>query len=81
MKKVPILLILWLVLCLIPLTVFSNNAEQLDFLSLFDEICLTTEANFHDPIVIEQEFLFSKDRYKNRFTEGFQQSRIFLSCE
>ena len=66
MKKVHILLILWLFFCLMPLTVFSNNAEQLDFYTLFDEICLTIEANFHDPIVIEQDFFPLKDRYKRR---------------
>ncbi len=66
MKKVHIHLIPWLFICLTPLTVLSNNAEQLDFLSLFDEICLTTEANFHDPIVIEQEFISLKERYKKR---------------
>ena len=69
MKKIHICLILWLFFCLTPLTVFSNNAEQLDFLSLFEEICLTTEANFHDPIVIEQEFVSSKERYKNRLPQ------------
>ena len=66
MRTTHILLILWLFSCLTPLTVFPNNAEQVDFLALFDEICLTTEANFHDPIVLEQEFKSFKEQYRER---------------
>ncbi len=68
MKKFHLSLILWLFLCLTPLTGFSD-VEQLDFHSLFDEICLTTEANFHDPIVIEQKFLSLKERCKKRVSK------------
>ena len=69
MKKIHIRLILWLFFCLLPATVFSNNAEQVDFSSLFEEICLTTEANFYDPIVIEQEFVSFKEQYKKRLPQ------------
>ena len=66
MRTTHILLILWLSSCLTPLTVFPNNAEHVDFLALFDEICLTTEANFHDPTVLEQEFKSCKEQYRER---------------
>lgn len=69
MKKFQVLLTLWLFFCLWPVTVPANNAEQLDFLSLFNEICLTTEAHFHDPIVIEQEFASLKERYRKRLPQ------------
>lgn len=66
MKKIPILLTLWLFFCFSQLTVLANNAEQLGFLSLFDEICSTIEENFYDPVVIEQDFPSLKELYRKR---------------
>lgn len=70
MKKISILITLLLFFCFSQVIVLANNAEQLGFFSLYDEICSLIAENFHDPVVIEQEFLLLKEVYRKRLSQG-----------